>query len=83
MFGIRMKNKKDCAIADVVSKLILNDIMEEREEMRVEVRANIATAQANYKKDFDKRSKKANIYKLGDLVAIKCTQFLTVISISH
>ncbi|XP_068149448.1 uncharacterized protein [Drosophila tropicalis] len=75
MFGTKM-----CAQADRVLCLIneefINNFNAERESLRDEAKKNILEAQMTYKRNFDKGRKQDHGYLLGDLVAIKRTQFV-------
>ena len=48
----------------------------DRQGMRQEARKEIELAQKRYKEQFDKKRKPEHGYKIGDLVAIKRTQFV-------
>lgn len=82
MFGVEMRNN----IMSELVKLILlqfNSIFqmyerfeEDRQETRMEARAAIEKAQKEYKKQYDKKRKPEPGYSVGDLVAIKRTQFV-------
>ncbi|XP_037931375.1 uncharacterized protein LOC119666164 [Teleopsis dalmanni] len=47
----------------------------DRQELRAKAKDGIIAAQNAYKKQFDSKRKQENVYNLGDLIAIKRTQF--------
>lgn len=52
----------------------MSSFTENRDELRIRAKENIAKVQQKNKRGFDKRRKAARIYKEGDLVAIRRTQ---------
>ncbi|KAH8405575.1 hypothetical protein KR215_003217 [Drosophila sulfurigaster] len=76
MFGVKMRNDADCRILQMLDDEMYNSFDEERQKTRQEAKDEIQHAQDNYKKAFDKNRKNEHGYKLGDLVAIRRTQFV-------
>ncbi|GFS62982.1 uncharacterized protein TNCV_2054521 [Trichonephila clavipes] len=51
------------------------ELLEQREFLRYDAKKNIETLQSENRKTYNRRRKKASLYKEGDLVAIQRTQF--------
>ncbi|GFT04990.1 transposon Ty3-I Gag-Pol polyprotein [Trichonephila clavipes] len=51
------------------------ELLEQREFLRNDAKKNIETLQSENRKTYNRRRKKASLYKEGDLVAIQRTQF--------
>lgn len=75
LFGVNMKCPEDVRLSEVISQEIVQSFEEEREMQRSEARIKIANEQQKAKRQFDRRRKEANVYEVGDLVAISRTQF--------
>ncbi|KAH8272229.1 hypothetical protein KR026_011708, partial [Drosophila bipectinata] len=73
--GINMKTKYDKELEKLLEEDFLNELQEEKEMIRKEAEENIAKIQDENRKSFNKSRKPESEYKLGDLVAIKRTQF--------
>ncbi|GFU54706.1 hypothetical protein TNCV_1037531 [Trichonephila clavipes] len=56
-------------------KEIAKELLEQREFLRNVAKKNIETLQSENRKTYNRRRKKASLYKEGDLVAIQRTQF--------
>lgn len=76
MFGTKMCTKVDDRLLDMMQQELVEKFNEERQQLRIEAKHNIEEAQKNYKMHYDKKRRTEQIYKLGDLVAIKRTQFV-------
>ncbi|XP_053968268.1 uncharacterized protein K02A2.6-like [Anastrepha ludens] len=76
MFGVKMKTPMDVNINNMVESETADILIANRDSMRGNVRRQIVYAQKEYKENFDRRRKCKRIYKLGDLVAIKRSQFV-------
>ncbi|GFU84843.1 transposon Tf2-9 polyprotein [Trichonephila clavipes] len=72
-----MKTKDDEIIIQLLNDENTERLMQEREEMRHDAKVNIQHVQDISKAQFDKKRKQLHIYKKGELVAIKRTQFGT------
>lgn len=77
MFGIPMKTKDDLKIADIIESEMISEFQMERQQQRLEAKAQIEKIQQENKQTFDAKRKKATQYAVGDLVAIARTQFGT------
>ncbi|KAH8340307.1 hypothetical protein KR059_004252, partial [Drosophila kikkawai] len=63
-------------VQEILNEEFVSQFNLERQQMRDEAKKNIEEAQQVYKRNYDKKRKRAHIYRLGDLVAIKRTQFV-------
>ncbi|GFU37460.1 transposon Tf2-6 polyprotein [Trichonephila clavipes] len=75
LVGIKMRNKEDILIKDLLLEEMAKELLEQREFLRNDAKKNIETLQSENKKTYNQRRKKASLYKEGDLVAIQRTQF--------
>ncbi|GFU10600.1 transposon Tf2-6 polyprotein [Trichonephila clavipes] len=75
LVGIKMRNKEDILIKDLLLEEMENELLEQREFLRNDAKKNIETLQSENRKTYNRRRKKASLYKEGDLVAIQRTQF--------
>ncbi|XP_033252071.1 uncharacterized protein K02A2.6-like [Drosophila miranda] len=77
MIGVKMRCGPDSDILQLIEKEMVVNFEDERQKMRQEAKENIQQAQDRYKEQFDKKRKCEYEYKVGDLVAIRRTQFVT------
>ncbi|GFT98526.1 transposon Tf2-6 polyprotein [Trichonephila clavipes] len=75
LVGIKMSNKEDILIKDLLLEEMEKELLEQREFLRNDAKKNIETLQSENRKTYNRRRKKASLYKEGDLVAIQRTQF--------
>ncbi|GFX49996.1 hypothetical protein TNCV_3883241 [Trichonephila clavipes] len=75
LVGIKMRNKEDILIKDLLLEEMAKELLEQREFLRNDAKKNIKTLQSENRKTYNRRRKKASLYKEGDLVAIQRTQF--------
>ncbi|GFW30838.1 retrovirus-related Pol polyprotein from transposon 17.6 [Trichonephila clavipes] len=75
LVGIKMRNKEDILIKDLLLEEIAKELLEQREFLRNDAKKNIETLLSENRKTYNRRRKKASLYKEGDLVAIQRTQF--------
>ncbi|GFX34693.1 retrovirus-related Pol polyprotein from transposon 17.6 [Trichonephila clavipes] len=75
LVGIKMRNKEDILIKDLLLEEMAKELLEQREFLRNYAKKNIKTLQSENRKTYNRRRKKASLYKEGDLVAIQRTQF--------
>ncbi|GFU36803.1 hypothetical protein TNCV_365651 [Trichonephila clavipes] len=73
--GTKMRNKEDILIKDLLLEEMAKELLEHREFLRNDAKKNIETLQSENRKTYNRRRKKASLYKEGDLVAIQRTQF--------
>lgn len=76
MFGVRMNTDVSDNILNLLQEELISSFNKERENLRAEVKQQIIKTQQQYKKNYDKKCKQQSDYKVGDLVAIKRTQFV-------
>ncbi|GFU21813.1 retrovirus-related Pol polyprotein from transposon 17.6 [Trichonephila clavipes] len=74
LVGIKMRNKEDILIKDLLLEEMAKELLEQREFLRNDAKKNIETLQFENRKTYNRRRKKASLYKEGDLVAIQRTQ---------
>ncbi|GFV60936.1 hypothetical protein TNCV_925501 [Trichonephila clavipes] len=74
LVGIKMRNKEDILIEDLLLEEMAKELLEQREFLRNDAKKNIEALQSENRKTYNRRRKKASLYK-GDLVAIQRTQF--------
>ncbi|GFX53777.1 retrovirus-related Pol polyprotein from transposon 17.6 [Trichonephila clavipes] len=75
LVGIKMRNKENILIKDLLLEEMAKELLEQREFLRYDAKQNIETLQSENRKTYNRRRKKASLYKEGDLVAIQRTQF--------
>ncbi|GFX08268.1 retrovirus-related Pol polyprotein from transposon gypsy [Trichonephila clavipes] len=75
LVGIKMRNKEDILIEDLLLEEMAKELLEQLEILRKDAKKNIETLQSENRKTYNRRRKKASLYKEGDLVAIQRTQF--------
>ncbi|GFW95229.1 uncharacterized protein TNCV_314321 [Trichonephila clavipes] len=64
-----MRNKEDILIKDLLLEEMAKELLEQREFLRNDAKKNIETLQSENRKTYNRRRKKASLYKEGDLVA--------------
>ncbi|GFW15110.1 hypothetical protein TNCV_172571 [Trichonephila clavipes] len=75
LVGTKMRNKEDILIKDLLLEEMAKELLEQRELLRNDAKKNIETLQSENRKTYNRRRKKASLYKEDDLVAIQRTQF--------
>ncbi|GFU33655.1 retrovirus-related Pol polyprotein from transposon 17.6 [Trichonephila clavipes] len=75
LVGTKMRNKEDILIKDLLLEEMAKELLEKREFLRNDAKKNIETLQSENRKTYNRRRKKASLYKEDDLVAIQRTQF--------
>lgn len=75
MFGVNMKRKLDLNVLEILEENFIVQFEEQREQERSDAKNQIEKIQLENSKYFNKKRKAARSYKVGDLVAIKRTQF--------
>lgn len=76
LIGIPMRRKEDVQMAELLEENFALQFVDERNKSRVAAKAQILKVQSENKRTFDKKRKTASEFKVGDLVAIKRTQFV-------
>ncbi|GBO39351.1 Pro-Pol polyprotein [Araneus ventricosus] len=72
--GVKMRNKADLKIKEILDEEYMNSIIQEKETIREEAKVNIFKVQEENRRQYNRRRRNAPIYKINDLVAIKRTQ---------
>ncbi|GFY35430.1 transposon Tf2-9 polyprotein [Trichonephila clavipes] len=75
LVGIKMRNKEDILIKDLLLEEMAKELLEESELLRNDAKKTVETLQSENRKTYNRRRKKASLYKESDLVAIQRTQF--------
>ncbi|GFU55218.1 retrovirus-related Pol polyprotein from transposon 17.6 [Trichonephila clavipes] len=66
LVGIKMRNKEDILIKDLLLEEMAKELLEQREFLRNDAKKNIETLQSENRKTYNRRRKKASLYKEGD-----------------
>ena len=74
LFGTRMKLEEDPQVAEIIEEERANMFVEKRDALRDQAPESISRVQAENKKVYDGKRKKASCYQENDLVAIRRTQ---------
>lgn len=77
MIGVQMNTKDDVKIAELIDKEIIDEFKADRDELRVKAKQQIQQIQEENCQTYNAKRKQATQYKVGELVAIKRTQFGT------
>lgn len=75
MTGVKMRNKGEENILKCLRNELVLKFNDHRAENRQKIRDEITKAQEEQKRHYDKNRKEARLYIVGELVAIKRTQF--------
>jgi len=75
LIGKTMRLKDDLKLKELIDSENIKLIQEERNELRERAKKAISKIQEENSRVYNRKRKKPNIYKIGDLVAIKRTQF--------
>lgn len=70
-----MKCKEDVEILNLLQQETISQFDEERERLRQKAKEQIQKIQEENRKSFNQKRKQSSKYEVGDLVAIKRTQF--------
>ncbi|GFW55073.1 transposon Tf2-6 polyprotein [Trichonephila clavipes] len=73
--GVTMRNKEDLYLRNLLMEEMVEELQEQRNQLRQDAKRNIQKIQAENKRSYDRKPKKAPRYQTGDLVAIQRTQF--------
>lgn len=77
MFGVKMRNVEEIKIKEILDEEIQNIFIDQRDELRRDAAKQIIKIQEENRKTYNKFRKEVRKYQIGDLVAIKRTQFGT------
>ncbi|GFY37177.1 transposon Tf2-6 polyprotein [Trichonephila inaurata madagascariensis] len=73
--GVTMRNKENLYLRNLLMEEMVEELQEQRNQLRQDAKRNIQKIQAENKRTYDRKRKKAPRYRKGDLVAIQRTQF--------
>ncbi|GFW44011.1 hypothetical protein TNCV_997761 [Trichonephila clavipes] len=68
--GVTMRNKEDLYLRNLLMEEMVEELQEQRNQLRQDAKRNIQKIQAENKGTYDRKRKKAPRYQKGDLVAI-------------
>lgn len=77
MIGTKMRHSSDVSVLEILEKEATTAYSDDREIIRQQAKAAILVSQEEQRRQYNKKSKAARSYKIGDIVAIKKTQFET------
>ncbi|GFT64183.1 pro-Pol polyprotein [Trichonephila clavipes] len=63
LVGIKMRNKEDILIKDLLLEEMANELLDQREFFKKRCKKNIKTLQSENRKTYNRRRKKASLYK--------------------
>ncbi|GFW92096.1 hypothetical protein TNCV_2153751 [Trichonephila clavipes] len=75
LIGVKMKNPEDVMIRNLLEEESEEQLFQHRDNLRREAKQNILKIQEENRRTYNRKRKKAHLYKKGDLVAIMRTQF--------
>lgn len=75
LFGVQMRHEGDIRLSELLEEVKIAQFDDQRREIREKARAAIEKAQDEQRTAYNLRAKPATDYKVGDVVAIKRTQF--------
>lgn len=75
LIGVKMRNKEDILIKEMLEKESIETFNRNRDELRDNCKRQILKVQEENRKQYNLRRRKPCAYKVGELVAIKRTQF--------
>lgn len=75
LIGTKMRCKEDIEVFELLKEEIAKQFESNREELRQKAKEQILAVQEENRKYFNKKRKPSHKYQVGDLVAIKRTQF--------
>ncbi|UYV81667.1 hypothetical protein LAZ67_20001865 [Cordylochernes scorpioides] len=77
LFGVKMRKEEDLRLLEMIEEELALTFDEERDQKRKAAKQEILKTQEENRNTFNKKRKKAFVYKEGDLVVIQKTQFAT------
>lgn len=75
LFGVKMRNEKDLKLRQIIEQEFQAQFENERDQVRVKAKEQISKIQSENCKTYNLRRRPSRKYVVGDLVAIKRTQF--------
>ncbi|GBN00585.1 Transposon Ty3-G Gag-Pol polyprotein, partial [Araneus ventricosus] len=74
LVGVKMRDKTDLKLRELIEEEIRSNFQESRENLRKDAKQQILKVQESNRKTYNLRRKPPNKYKINDIVAIKRTQ---------
>ena len=74
MFGTKMRDKTDIELTKLIEEEFQEQFESSREELRESAKEQITKVQSENRRTYNLRRRKPNMYKLGEIAAIKKTQ---------
>lgn len=74
LFGLKMRLNDDPELRDLIQKEYYEAFQQERTDLRIEAKKNIAKIQKENQATYNRRRIRAKQYRIGDIVAIQRTQ---------
>lgn len=75
LFGVKMRNEKDLKLRQIIEQEFQAQFEKERDQVRAKPKEQISKIQSENCKTYNLRRRSPRKYVVGDLVAIKRTQF--------
>jgi len=75
LIGVKMRNKDDQQLRELINNETIALFQDSRNDLRLKAKSQILKLQTENKKTCNLRRKPARFYNVGDMVAIKRTQF--------
>ncbi|XP_063891889.1 uncharacterized protein LOC135117217 [Helicoverpa armigera] len=75
MVGTKMKTKEDLHIYELIQNEQRNNFIEERENLKIKAKEQIQRVQDENCRTYNRKRKESTKYAVGDIVAIRRTQF--------
>lgn len=77
LLGVKIKQKEDVHILEILQDELMEEFMNDRDGLRQTVRLSIEQCQEDQRREHNRKCKSSHQYQVGDKVAIKRTQFGT------
>ncbi|UYV74585.1 hypothetical protein LAZ67_12000202 [Cordylochernes scorpioides] len=77
LVGVKMRKEEDLRLLEMIEEELASTFDEERDQKRKAAKQELLKIQEENRNTFNKKRKKAFVYKEGDLVVIQKTQFAT------
>ena len=75
LMGVKMRGRADLKVMELINEEMINDFETRRDQFREDAQVQISRVQDENRRTFDRRRRSAHEYQMGDIVAIKRTQF--------
>lgn len=78
LFGVNLKKPEDYRVREIIQEEYAKLFDEQREEARNEAKLQIQKVQQENRRNFNKNRRESRKYSVGELVAVKRTQFVNM-----